>query len=62
MVNARRKVDNYPLEKQLSDDAKLKKNSLYGILIEDLRRQNSTKITRDQWVVGKVIRSPFFGD
>ena len=62
VANARRKMDNYPLKIQLSDDAKLKKNSLYGILIEDLCRQNSTKITRDQWVVGKVIRSPFFGD
>ena len=62
VTNARWKMDNYPLKKQLSDDAKLKKNSLYGILIEDLRRQNSTKITRDQWVIGKVIRSPFLGD
>ena len=29
-------------------------------MIEDVCRYKSTKFTQDEWVVGKVPRSPFF--
>ena len=31
-------------------------------MIEDLGRHKSTKFTREEWVVAKVLRSPFFDD
>ena len=36
VANARWKVDKDPLKKQLGDAEKLKGNSLYGKMIEDL--------------------------
>ena len=31
-------------------------------MIEDLGGHKSTKFTREEWVVAKVLRSPFFDD
>ena len=41
--NARRKADKDPLKKQLGDVAKLKGDSFYGKMIEDLGHHKSTK-------------------
>ena len=62
VANARREADKDPLKKQLGTVAKLKGNSFYGKMIEDLGRHKSTKFTREEWVVNKALRSPFFGD
>ena len=62
VANARREMDKDPLKKQLGNVAKLKGNSFYGKMIEDLGRHKSTKFTREEWVVNKALRSPFFGD
>ena len=58
--NARREADKDPLKKQLGDVAKLKGNSFYGKMIEDLVRHKSSKFTRKEMVVDKTLRSPFF--
>ena len=60
VANARHEADKDPLKKQLGDVAKLKGNSFYGNMLEDLDRHKSTKFTRKEMVVGKVLRSPFF--
>ena len=39
VANAKREADKDPLKKQLGDVAKLKGNSFYGKMIEDLGRQ-----------------------
>ena len=57
-----REVDIDPLKKQMSDVAKLKGNSFYGKIIEDLGRHKSTKFTRKEMVVDKALRHPFFGN
>ena len=62
VANARRKVNKDPLKKQLGDVAKLKGNSFYGKMIEDLGRHKSTKFTRKEMVVDKTLRSPFFNN
>ena len=31
-------------------------------MIEDFGRHKSTKFTREEWVVDKALRSPFFDD
>ena len=62
VANARREVDKDPLKKQLGDVAKLKGNSFYGKMIEDLGRHKSTKFTRKEMVVDKALRSPFFNN
>ena len=60
LVSARRKADKYSLKKQLGDVAKLKRNSFYGKMIEDLGRHKSMKFTLKGTVVSKTLRSPFF--
>ena len=60
MANARREAYKDPLKKQLGDVAKLKGNSFYGKMIEDLGRHKSTKFTREERDVDKALRSPFF--
>ena len=60
LANARRKADKDPLKKQLDDAAKLKGNRFCGKMIEDLGRHKSTKFTREEMVVDKALRSPFF--
>ena len=51
-----------PEKKQLGDVAKLKGNSFYGKMIVDLGCHKSAKFTREEWVVDKALRSPFFDD
>ena len=60
MANARREADKDPLKKQLGNVAKLKGNSFYRKVIEDLGRHKSTKFTREERSVDKALRSPFF--
>ena len=48
VANARRETDKDPLKKQLGDVAKLKGNSFYGKMTEDLGRHKSTKFTRKE--------------
>ena len=60
VANARREADKDPLKKQLGDVAKLKGNSFYGKMIEDLGPHKSTKFTRKEMVIDKALRSPFF--
>ena len=55
----RRETDKDALKKQLGDIAKLKGNSFFGKMIEDLCRHKSAKFTRDQWVVDKVLELRF---
>ena len=62
VANARRQADNDPSKKQLGDVSKLKGNSFYGKMIEDLIRHLSTKFTTDERKVDEALRSPFFDD
>ena len=55
VANASREADKDPLKKQLGDVAKLKGNSFYGKMIEDLDRHKSTKFTRKEMVVDKAL-------
>ena len=56
----RREADKDPLKKQLDDVAKLKGNSFYRKMIEDLGRQKSTKFRSEKRVADNVFTSPFF--
>ena len=60
VANARREADKDPLKKQLGYVAKLEGNSFYGKIIEDLDRHKTTKVTLEERVVHKALRSPFF--
>ena len=60
VTNAKHEADKDPLKKQLGDVARLKGNSFYGNMIEDLGRYKSTKFTRKERSVDKALRSPFF--
>ena len=60
VANARREADKDLLKKQLDHVVKLKGNSFYGKMREDLGRHKSRKFTRKEMVVDKVLRSPFF--
>ena len=62
VANARRQADNDPSKKQLGDVSKLKGNSFYGKMIEDLIRHLSTTFTTDERKVDEALRSPFFAD
>ena len=55
VANARRETDKDPLKKQLGHVAKLKGNSFYEKMIEDWRRQKSTKLTREERFVFLTI-------
>ena len=59
VANARGEGDKDPLKKQLGDVAKLKGNSFYRKMIEDLSRRKSTKFTHEERVVQKALRSPY---
>ena len=60
--SARREADNDKNKKQLGDTAKLKGNSFYGKMIENLEKHISTKFTTDEQLIDKIFRSPFFED
>ena len=60
VANARHEADKEPLQKQLSDVAKVKGNSFYGKMVEDLGRQKCTTFTSEERSVDKALRSPVF--
>ena len=60
--SARRDTDNDKNKKQLGDTAKLKGNSFYGKMIENLEKHITTKFTTDEKLIDKIFRSPFFED
>ena len=60
--SARRAADQEKNKKQLGDTAKVKGNSFYGKMIENLEKHISTKFTRDEKLIDKIFRSPFFED
>ena len=62
VANARRQAENDPSKKQLGDVSKLKGNSFYGKMIEDLIRHLSTIFTSNERKVDETLRSPFFVD
>ena len=55
VANARRGSGKDPLKKQLGDIAKLKGNSFYGKMIENLGRHQSTKFTRKEMVLKRSL-------
>ena len=59
MANTSREADKDPLKKQLGDVAKLKGNSFYGKMMEDLGHQKSTKFTREERIVEKALNPCF---
>ena len=60
--SARRAADQDKNKKQLGDTAKLKGNSFYGKMIENLEKHISTKFTTDEKLIDKIFRGPFFED
>ena len=60
--SARRAADHDKNKKQLGDTAKLKGNSFYGKMIENLEKHISTKFTTDENLIDKIFRSPYFDD
>ena len=60
--SARRAADNDKNKKQLGDTAKLKGNSFYGKMIENLEKHMNTKFTTNEKLIDKIFRSPFFDD
>ena len=60
--SARRAADNDKNKKQLGDTAKLKGNSFYGKMIENLEKHMNTKFTTDEKLIDKIFRSPYFDD
>ena len=60
--SARRAADNDKNKKQLGDTAKLKGNSFYRKMIENLEKHMTTKFTTDEKLIDKIFRSPFFED
>ena len=49
-------------KKQLGDTAKLKGNSFYGKMIENVWKHMNTKFTTDEKLIDKIFRSPYFDD
>ena len=62
VANARREGDKDCSKKLLEDTSKLKGNSFYGKMIEDLARHTNTSFTSHESDVDKSLRSPFFED
>ena len=60
--SARREGDRDKSKKQLGDTYKLKGNSFYGKMIEDLERHVNTTFTSYESNVDIAFRSPFFDD
>ena len=60
--SARRDGDETPALKQLGDTFKLKGNSFYGKMIEDLTKHMRVTFTRHEGSVDKAFRLPFFED
>ena len=58
--SARRAADQDKNKKQLGDTAKLKGNSFYGKMIENLEKHISTKFTTDDKINRQDIQKSFF--
>ena len=58
----RQNGDSSPALKQVSDTHKLKENSFYGKMMEDLMKHLKTMFTTNEELVDEVFRSPFFED
>ena len=59
---ARRAADQVKNKKQLGDTAKLKGNSFYGKMIENLEKHMNTKFTTNEKLIDEIFRSPYFDD
>ena len=51
-----------PLRKELGNFAKVKENSFYRKVIENLGSHKSKHFWSDKWVVSRVLRPMFFDD
>ena len=60
--SARRAADQDKNKRQLGDTAKLKENSFYGKMIENLEKHMNTKFTTNEKLIDNIFRSPFFED
>ncbi|XP_057292672.1 uncharacterized protein LOC130621406 [Hydractinia symbiolongicarpus] len=61
-TDARRHADKDLKKRIAGDTAKLKGNSFYGKMIEDLARHANTTFTRDEKEVDAALRSPYQED
>ena len=59
VADARRQADKDPDKRIVGDTAKLKANSFYGKMIEDVARHVNTIFTSDENKVDKAMRSPY---
>ena len=59
---ARRAADQDKNKRQLGDTAKLKGNSFYGKMIENLEKHMNTKFTKKEKIIDEIFRSPYFDD
>ena len=62
IADARRQADKDPDKRIMGDTAKLKANSFYGKMIEDVARHCNTIFTSDENKVDKAMRSPYLED
>ena len=62
VANARREADKHVDKKIAGETSKLKGNSFYGKMIEDIARHCYTTFTADENKVDAALRSPFFED
>ena len=60
--SARRAADQDKNKRQLGDTAKLKGNSFYEKMIENLEKHMNTKFTTDEELIDEIFRSPYFDD
>ena len=60
--SARGAADQDKNKRQLGDTAKLKGNSFYGKMIENLEKHMNTKFTTNEKLIDNIFRSPFFED
>ena len=59
VADACRQADKDPDKRIVGDTAKLKANSFYGKMIEDVARHVNTIFTSDENKVDKAMRSPY---
>ena len=62
VADARRQADKDPDKRIVGDTAKLKANSFYGKMIEDVARHANTTFTSDERKVDQAMRSPYLED
>ncbi len=62
VADARRQADKDPDKRIVGDTAKLKANSFYGKMIEDVARHANTTFTSDERKVDAAMRSPYLED